>query len=210
MITICFADNSPVVHHGVKSYFAESNTHWQVVEGAQPDELQKVLSKEKFNIVIIDVELTGLNSIMNVKSLVKSHPLVNFIIFTNVSDTLYAPPAIRSGVRAYLSKNIEMTELENAIMKVHQGEIIFSEAVREAIEMLKKVKKEDRLYKKLSSREIEVLRYFNEGKKNKEVAKILSLDEKTISTYKLRLLQKLNVTNLVDLLNKSRELEIIS
>ena len=76
--------------------------------------------------------------------------------------------------------------------------------------MLKKVKKEDRLYKKLSSREIEVLRYFNEGKKNKEVAKILSLDEKTISTYKLRLLQKLNVTNLVDLLNKSRELEIIS
>lgn len=210
MITICFADNSPVVHHGVKSYFAESKNCKIESFVRSFDELQKVLSKEKFNIVIIDVELTGLNSIMNVKSLVRSHPLVNFIIFTNVSDTLYAPPAIRSGVRAYLSKNIEMTELENAIMKVHQGEIIFSEAVREAIEKLKKVKKEDRLYKKLSSREIEVLRYFNEGKKNKEVAKILSLDEKTISTYKLRLLQKLNVTNLVDLLNKSRELEIIS
>lgn len=210
MITICFADNSPVVHQGMNSFFGESKSCKIESSVKNFDELQKVLSKTKFNTVILDVELNGLNSIINVKSLVKNNPEANFIIYTNVSDTLYAPPAIKSGVKAYLSKNIELAELEKAIVRVNNGEVIFSESVREAIEMLKKVKKEDRLYKKLSSREIEVLRYFNEGKKNKEVAKILSLDEKTISTYKLRLLQKLNVTNLVDLLNKSRELEIIS
>lgn len=210
MITICFADNSPIVHQGMKTFFSESKTCKVETFVKNYDELQKALSKGKFNTVILDVELNGLNSIINVKALVKNNPETNFIIFTNVSDTLYAPPAIKSGVKAYLSKNIELAELEKAIVSVNKGEVIFSESVREAIEMLKKVKKEDRLYKKLSSREIEVLRYFNEGKKNKEVAKILALDEKTISTYKLRLLQKLNVTNLVDLLNKSRELEIIS
>jgi DNA-binding NarL/FixJ family response regulator len=65
------------------------------------------------------------------------------------------------------------------------------------------------LYKKLSNREIEVLRYLSSGKKNKEIAHLLGIDEKTISTYKLRLLTKLNVTNLVDLLQKAKDLEII-
>ena len=81
------------------------------------------------------------------------------------------------------------------------------DSIREKI--LNKTKKSERLFKKLSTREIEVLRYFSEGRKNKEVAKILGLDEKTISTYKLRLLQKLSVTNLLDLINKAKQLEII-
>ena len=96
-----------------------------------------------------------------------------------------------------------------AILKVNQGIVIFSEAVKRNIDLLNKGKKTDRLYKKLSSREVEVLRYLNDGKKNKEIAEILTLDEKTISTYKLRLLAKLNVTNLVDLLTKAKSLDII-
>jgi DNA-binding NarL/FixJ family response regulator len=54
-----------------------------------------------------------------------------------------------------------------------------------------------------------VLRFLSDGKKNNEISKILGLNEKTISTYKLRLLTKLNVTNLVDLVNKAKTLEIV-
>ena len=72
-----------------------------------------------------------------------------------------------------------------------------------------KQNKSERLYRKLSNREIEVLRYLSDGKKNNEISKILNLNEKTISTYKLRLLTKLNVTNLVDLVNKAKTLEIV-
>ncbi len=75
--------------------------------------------------------------------------------------------------------------------------------------LISKQAKSERLYRKLSSREIEVLRYLSNGKKNKEVAEALNLNEKTISTYKLRLLAKLNVTNLVDLVNKAKTLEIV-
>ena len=112
-------------------------------------------------------------------------------------------------MKGYVSKNIELSELESAIIRVNNGELVFSSEVRKAIEILNKTKKSERLFKKLSTREIEVLRYFSEGRKNKEVAKILGLDEKTISTYKLRLLQKLSVTNLLDLINKAKQLEII-
>ena len=61
----------------------------------------------------------------------------------------------------------------------------------------------------MSNRELEVLRYLADGKKNKEIAAILKLDEKTVSTYKLRLLAKLHVTNLIDLVNKSKMLNVV-
>jgi DNA-binding NarL/FixJ family response regulator len=65
------------------------------------------------------------------------------------------------------------------------------------------------MYRKLSNREVEVLRFLSNGKKNSEISKILGLNEKTISTYKLRLLKKLNVSNLVDLVNKANNLVLV-
>lgn len=209
MISICLADNSPVIHHGIKSYFAPSTEVSINAHVKNYSDLKKALSKGKIDIVLLDVELNGLNSIITLRSLVNEYANVKFIIFTNVAESLYAPPAIKFGVKGYVSKTIELTELEKTIVKVANGHSVYSEEVKAAIAFIKKTKKEDRLFKKLSSREIEVLKYFNDGKKNKEVAKILNLDEKTISTYKLRLLQKLNVTNLVDLLKKAKDLAII-
>jgi len=94
-------------------------------------------------------------------------------------------------------------------MKVHQGTIVLSDAIKRNLALIAKQNKSERLYRKLSNREIEVLRYLSDGKKNNEISKILNLNEKTVSTYKLRLLTKLNVTNLVDLVNKAKTLEIV-
>ncbi|MES2863516.1 MAG: response regulator transcription factor [Bacteroidota bacterium] len=209
MITVCLADNSPVVHLGIKTYFKNSPTIKIEEIVSNYDDLLRKIEASPVDCLILDAELSGLNSILKIKKLLQETPKLNVIFFTNVSDTLYAPPAIKSGVKGYVSKNIELDELENAIIRVNNGEYVFSSEVRKAIEILNKTKKSERLFKKLSTREIEVLRYFSEGRKNKEVAKILGLDEKTISTYKLRLLQKLSVTNLLDLINKAKQLEII-
>ncbi len=159
--------------------------------------------------MLLDLELDGLSSIRDIKSLLSDFPEIKIVLFTSVSEKIYAPTAIKMGVSAYISKNSELKEIENVLLKVAEGEIVYSDSVRKSIEILNKGNKANRLYKKLSTREIEVLRYFNDGKKNKEVAQILGLDEKTISTYKLRLLAKLNVTNLVDLLKKAKELDVI-
>ena len=90
-----------------------------------------------------------------------------------------------------------------------QGQIILNDEIKKNLALIAKQNKSERLYRKLSNREIEVLRFLSDGKKNNEIAKILALNEKTISTYKLRLLTKLNVTNLVDLVNKAKTLEIV-
>ncbi|SEP77610.1 response regulator transcription factor [Flavobacterium urocaniciphilum] len=209
MITVCLADNSPVVHLGVQTYFNNNSTIKVKYGVTNFADLERKLAADLVDCVIIDVELEGLNSILKIKTLLQEYPDLKVIFFTNVSDTMYAPPAIKAGVKAYVSKNVILPELENTITRVSNGDLIFSSEVKKAIEILNKTKKSERLYKKLSTREIEVLRYFSEGRKNKEVAKILDLDEKTISTYKLRLLQKLSVTNLLDLINKAKQLEII-
>lgn len=209
MIKICVADNHPVVLQGIKSYFSTSSQIDIVAISSNLDELQNTLQSKTIDIVILDLELEGVSSIRDIKSLIKEFTETKFVLFTSVSEKMYAPTAIKAGVAAYVMKTTSLKDFENTIIKVYQGVIIFSEEVKKSIELLSKGKKGDRLFKKLSTREIEVLRYLNDGKKNKEIAEILSLDEKTISTYKLRLLAKLNVTNLVDLLSKAKTLEII-
>ncbi|WP_396162613.1 LuxR C-terminal-related transcriptional regulator [Flavobacterium sp.] len=209
MIKLCIADSFPVVIEGLQSYF-QGNSKAEIVGTAKNlESLLVFLDSRRCDILLLDVEFDGLSSIRDIKSLLKDFTATKIILFTNVSEQMYAPTAIKAGVSAYVSKKSNLKELEATILKVAEGKVVFSDTVKKSIEMLSKGKKSERLFKKLSTREIEVLRYLNDGKKNKEVAQILGLDEKTISTYKLRLLAKLNVTNLVDLLKKAKDLDII-
>ena len=207
MIKLCLADNHPVVHYGMKSYFSDNPQISFAGVVNNLDNLLDVLGKKTVDVAVIELE--GLTSISAVKSLVKEYPETKVVIFTNLAEQIYAPNALKAGVSAYVHKSAKMEELENAIKRVNEGEVVFSEAVKKNLALLNKGKKSERLYRKLSSREIEVLRYLSEGKKNKEIAKLLDLNEKTISTYKLRLLTKLHVTNLVDLVNKAKTLDIV-
>lgn len=209
MIKVCIADNHPVVLHGIKTYFEASNSIEVVKTASSFTALQNFLQNKIVDIIVLDIELEGISSIRDVKYLLKEHPNTKVILFTSVSEKMYAPTAIKSGISAYISKTASLKELETAVIRVSNGITIISDLVQEVLDNLKKGKKKDRLFKKLSAREVEVLRYLNDGKKNKEIAATLGLDEKTISTYKLRLLAKLDVTNLVDLLNKAKSLEII-
>lgn len=209
MINVCLADNYPVVHFGVKSYFKDHAEISIVSNVGNLSMIDEVLKTKKIDVIVIDLELEGLSSIYDVKSIIKNHPTTKVIIFTSLSEQIYAPNAIKSGVSGFVHKSAKLETLGNTIVKVHQGTVVLSDAVKKNLALIAKQNKSDRLYRKLSNREIEVLRYLSDGKKNNEISKILNLNEKTISTYKLRLLTKLNVTNLVDLVNKAKTLEIV-
>jgi len=209
MIKICLADNHPIVHYGIKSYFKD-NSEISIVGHAEDfTTLEEILNKKSVDIVILDLDLEGLSSINLIKGMVKDYPSTKIVIFTNLSEQMYAPNALKAGVSAYIHKTSKLENLASALIKVYGGAVVFSETVKKNLALIGKRNKSERLYRKLSTREIEVLRYLSDGKKNKEIAKILDLNEKTVSTYKLRLLTKLNVTNLVDLVNKAKTLEIV-
>lgn len=209
MIKVCLADNHPIVHYGIKSFFKDSSEVSIVGHAENFQTLEEILSKKAVDIVILDLDLEGLSSINLVKSMVKEHAATKLVIYTNLSEQMYAPNALKAGVSAYVHKTAKLETLASALSKVNNGNVVFSDVVKKNLALIGKRNKSERLYRKLSTREIEVLRYLSDGKKNKEIAKILDLNEKTVSTYKLRLLTKLNVTNLVDLVNKAKTLEIV-
>lgn len=209
MIKICLADNHPIVHYGIKSYFKDHAEISIVGHAESFNALEDILSKKTVDIIILDLDLEGLASINMVKNLVKEYSSTKILIFTNLAEQMYAPNALKAGVSAYVHKTAKLEVLSSAITKVNNGAIVYSDTVKKNLALIGKRNKSERLYRKLSTREIEVLRYLSDGKKNKEIAKILDLNEKTVSTYKLRLLTKLNVTNLVDLVNKAKTLEIV-
>lgn len=209
MIKVCLADNHPVVHFGVKSYFKEHDDISLVANVGNFMMVRDILLTKEVDVLVLDLELEGLSSIFEVKAILKNFPKTKIIIFSDLSEQIYAPNAIKAGVSGFISKKEKLETLGQAIIKVNQGKIILNETVKKNLALIAKQNKSERLYRKLSNREVEVLRYLSDGKKNNEIAKILKLNEKTISTYKLRLLQKLNVTNLVDLVNKAKTLEIV-
>jgi two-component system, NarL family, response regulator, fimbrial Z protein, FimZ len=209
MIKVCLADNHPVVHFGVKSYFKDHDDISIVANVGNFMMVRDMLLTKEIDVLVLDLELDGLSSIFEVKNILKNFPKTKIIIFSNLSEQIYAPNAIKAGVSGFVSKKEKLETLGQAIVKVSQGKIILNETVKKNLALIAKQNKSERLYRKLSNREVEVLRYLSDGKKNNEISKILGLNEKTISTYKLRLLQKLNVTNLVDLVNKAKTLEIV-
>lgn len=209
MIKIGLADNQPVVQYGIKSYFKDHADISLVGIVANFDMVEELLKRKQLDVLLLDLELEGLSSINLIKNLLKDFPRLKIILFSNLNEQVYAPNAIKAGVFAFIPKSEKLDILASAIIKVNRGTVLFSDAVKRNMALIARQPKSERLYRKLSSREIEVLRYLSNGKKNKEIATALNLNEKTISTYKLRLLAKLNVTNLVDLVNKAKTLEIV-
>jgi two-component system, NarL family, response regulator, fimbrial Z protein, FimZ len=209
MINVCLADNYPVVHYGVKAYFKEHSEISVVSNVGSFFMIPDALRNKQIDVLVIDLELDGLKSIYELKAVIKNFPDTKVLIFTSLNEQVYAPNALKAGVKAYVHKSSKLESLGTNIIRVHQGLIMMSENLKKSMAQISKQNKSERLYRKLSNREIEVLRFLSDGKKNNEIAEILGLNEKTISTYKLRLLQKLNVTNLVDLVNKAKTLDIV-
>lgn len=208
MIKISIADNQPVVMHGIKCYFTNHSDISVSDTVYHLKDIDDSLRNKKVNILLIDIELDGLHSISSLKRMILEHPNTKILIYTCASEKLFGVTSLKAGAAGFISKGDPLKKVEQALLKIAEGKTVFSEMVHKSVLASARVNKDERLHRKLSTRESEVLRYLINGKKNNEISELLSLNEKTISTYKLRLLNKLNVTNLIDLVNKAKSLEI--
>lgn len=209
MINISIADNQPVVIHGLKCFFKDhseisiSDTIYHLKD------IEDSLKAKKSNILIIDIELEGLHSINTLKKIIRENSQTKVLIYTCASEKLFGVTSLKAGAAGFISKRETLENVKNALIEISEGKTMFSDLVHKSISVSSKANRDERMHRKLSTREKEVLSYLINGKKNNEISELLNLNEKTISTYKLRLLNKLNVTNLIDLVNKAKTLEIV-
>ena len=208
MIKVLVADHHPIIRTGLKMLL-ESSPDIQVIGSATTGkELFDVVGRTKPDIVLSEIDLPELNGITALRTLKKEYQDIKVIMFSSHPEEIYAVSSIKAGASGYLTKSVSTQTIKDAIMKVYSGGIYISNDLAQRLTFEERGNRPSKLYKKLSTREVEVLKLLSSGRRNKEIAEELNINEKTVSTYKALLMKKLNVTNLVDLINQSRHLEL--
>lgn len=209
MTTLLLVDNHPIVRKGLEFVFANSETIQIKASVDNGEDIFNYLQNYPIDVILTEVDLPKLNGLTALRRLKREYPKIKVILFSSQPEEVYAISAIKLGADGYLNKSASVITLKEAIEKVSQGGTYLSPVITQNIKKSGTGKKSDGFYKKLSVREIEVLKLLSSGRKNKEIAKELNINEKTVSTYKARLMKKLNVTNLVDLVDKAKNSNVL-
>ncbi|MDX1328409.1 MAG: response regulator transcription factor [Arenibacter sp.] len=208
MIKILIADNHPVVRVGIKQVLEPTSDIQVIGDVATTSELFNYLENSSPDIILLEMDIPTINGIATLRKIKKEYPGIRVLIYSGQSEDVYALSTIRAGAFGYLSKSSDLEYLVSAIRKVSEGNMFITNELAQRLAFDEGTQKPRRFFRKLSSREVEVLKLLASGKRNKEVAQDLNLNEKTVSTYKARLMRKLNVDNLVDLLQQAKALEL--
>ncbi|MEM6894198.1 MAG: response regulator transcription factor [Bacteroidota bacterium] len=208
MIKVLIADNHPIVRLGIKTVVETSADMEVIADVATTAELFEVLEKVSPDVVMLEMDIPEMNGIAALRALKQDFPDVKTLMYSGQSEDVYALSTIRAGAFGYLSKTADLDYIISAVRKVAEGNMFITNELAQRLAFDEGTQKPRRFFRKLSSREVEVLKLLASGKRNKEVAEGLNLNEKTVSTYKARLMKKLNVDNLVDLLQQAKALEL--
>ncbi len=209
MSTILIADHHPITREGIKSLLADQNELNVIGNVTNGKDLIKSLRSHSPEVLVIEIDLPEINGITALRTIKTEFPRIRILVFSCHPEEMYALSAIKAGASGYLSKTASTESLYNAIQQVARGGIYLNKNITDKINsgatngngLIAK-------FKKLSTREMEVLNLLSNGKRNKDIAEALDINEKTVSTYKTRLLKKLKVDNLADLINQSRLLQL--
>lgn len=172
-------------------------------------DLFKFLKNKIPDVLVMEIDLPEINGITALRTIKTQFPGTKMLVFSCQPEEMYALSAIKAGASGYLSKTVSTDNLQKAIQQVARGGIYLNKEITEKINSgFSQSNSLISKFKRLSTREAEVLNMLASGKRNKDIADALSINEKTVSTYKTRLLQKLKVDNLADLIHQTRLLQL--
>lgn len=211
MTKILIADHHPITRMGISSLLEKEGIYEVVGKVTNGKDLFKALKSKSPDVLIMEIDLPEINGITALRTIKSEHPGTKILILSCHPEEMYALNAIKAGAAAYLSKTASTDTLRDAVHQVARGGIYLNKEISDKINTgSSRSSNLVSRYKKLSTREIEVLNLLSTGKRNKDIAEALDINEKTVSTYKTRLLKKLRVDNLADLINQSRLLQLRS
>lgn len=203
-VRILLADDHTVMRAGLRALLERQPGLSVVAEAADGREAVKLAESEKPDIVVMDIAMSGLNGIEATRQIVAQNPRVHVIILSMHSDESYVLRALKAGARGYLLKDSAESDLLQGIRAVREGKSYFSPAVsrlllEDYIRQLQHRGEEDS-YDLLTPREREILQLIAEGRSNKDIANLLNLSVYTVETHRTRILQKLNLHTVPELI----------
>ena len=197
-IRILLADDHAVVRQGFKMILAAQPDMEIVGEAGNGREAVELAEQLHPEVVVMDVAMPELNGIEATRRLAASEPRTRVVALSMHKDSVYVREILRAGARGYLLKDSVAADLVSAVRAVASGEGYISPAVSNAVldDYRRHVTNPIDL---LSSREREVLQMLAEGKTNKEIAAILNLSVYTVDAHRGRIMEKLNLHSINEL-----------
>jgi len=195
MIKVLIADDHPIVRKGLKQILQDTVDIAVIGEASTgPEALQKVLEQD-FDIVLLDISMPGRSGLEVLNELKNLKPHLQVLILSIYPEAQYAVRALKSQAAGYLTKASAPEELITAIRKVAQGGKYVSAALAEKLAFEVTGDPSKLPHETLSDREYQVLCLIAAGKTVTEIGKELALSLKTVSTYRARILEKMNLKN---------------
>jgi DNA-binding NarL/FixJ family response regulator len=195
MIEILIADDHPIIREGLKQILKISPDIVIKGEASNGDEVLKLLRNNKYDLILLDLSLPKKNGIEVLKEIRKKLPKLPILILSIHSDEHFIIEALRSGASGYITKDSIPEELILAIKNVYNGQTYINQKVAEKLINKIKFNKGQLPHNILSPREYQVMIKIGQGKSLKEISEELSLSVKTISTYRTRILEKMDLKN---------------
>jgi DNA-binding NarL/FixJ family response regulator len=209
MLRILLADDHAVVRKGVKQILTGAFAQATFGEAQNAQELLQFVSSEHWDIVVLDLTMPGGNGLEALKQIKHDHPQLPVLILSMFPEDQYAVRTIIAGAAGYLNKESAPEELVQAIHKILQGGEYISPEVADELVLHARHEDDQPLHKHLSDREYQVLCMIASGKEIKEISIELALSAKTISTYRTRLLEKMNMQTNSELTHYAIENDLV-
>jgi len=199
MIRVIIVDDHPVVRRGLKQIIEDEPDMEIVGEATNARECFSFVRKTDCDLVLLDINLPDRSGIDVLNQLKYEKPNLSILILSVLPEDQYALRLIKAGASGYLMKESALTELVKAIRKVSSGGKYLSVPLAEKM-LFQPVSSEKPSHKSLSNREFQVLSMIAQGKSLKSIADELRVSEKTVSTYRSRIMEKMKMDNNADLI----------
>ena len=199
MIRILVVDDHPIIRKGLKQIIEETYDLIVEEEASNGYEVLEKIQKKNFDVIILDLAIPGINGLDVLKQLKIIKPNLPVLILSMYPEEQYAVRVLKAGASGYLTKESAPEELVKAIRKVKNGGKYISSSLAEKLAFNISVDSNKMVHELLSDREFQVMCMIASGKTVSEIAVELLLSVKTVSTYRYRILDKMNLNSNAEL-----------
>jgi DNA-binding NarL/FixJ family response regulator len=197
MLRILTIDDHEIVREGIKRIFEPGTAEFG--EARNGPEALKLAAERDWDIVVLDISLGGRSGLEVLRELKETRPRMPVLVLSMHAEEQYATRAFKAGASGYISKECSSEDLYKAILKVANGGHYVSPVFSERLVATMAAGLEKPPHEFLSDREMEVLCLIASGKTVGEIAHQLALSDKTISTYRRRILDKMSMNTSAEL-----------
>lgn len=202
-------DDHAIVREGLRRIIEEKEEMTVASEATTGAEALQLISKEIFDVILLDISMPGKNGLQTLKEIKKHKSTIPILMLSMHAEEQYALRAIKAGASGYLTKDSAPEQLVIAIKKVYSGRKYISPEVADLLATDIYQKENKQLHEYLSDREFEIMKLLIKGQAARKMATDLSISDKTVSTYRARIMKKMHMSNISELIHYAIENNLV-